>query len=277
METMELGKRQELTVIEEKEFGFYLGRDAAETVLLPRGEAPEGLKEGDTLTVFLYLDSEDRPIATTLDPGIELGRAACLPVSQCNKIGAFLDWGLRKELFLPFHEQVGALRPGQRVPVLLYLDKSGRLAATMKIYKHLQTAKGYAKNDKVSGLVYEVKPELGAFVAVDGRYFGMIPEQELYEPLEPGETVEARVLKVRRDGKLDLSARKKAYRQMDADAEKLLAVLDSYDGVLPFSEKAEPEVIKAELGLSKNAFKRAAGRLLKEGKISIEGDRIVKR
>lgn len=275
---MELGKRQTLTVLRETEIGVYLGEIAGEHgVLLPRREVPEGTEQGSQLEVFLYKDSEDRLIATTHFPPLEVGTTAVLPVSQVTGIGAFLDWGLLKELFLPFKEQRGKLRPGMRVPVALYVDKSGRLCATMKIYDHLSVGAPYEKNDRVRGMVYEVKPELGVFVAVDYRYYGMIPKQELYENYRPGEEIEARVLRVRPDGKLDLSARKKAYAQMDEDAEKVWQVILSYDGVLPFTDKADPERIREEVSLSKNAFKRAVGRLLKAGRIEIRGDVIVRK
>ena len=243
-------------------------------MLLPASEVPEGLSEGDEIEVFLYKDSEDRPIATVKTPPIEVGSAAVLTVSQVTDIGAFLDWGLMKELFLPFKEQTRKVREGERIPVIMYVDRSGRLAASMHIYSRLSPASGYQKNDKVRGLVYEIKKELGAFVAVDGRYFGMIPSQELYERIRVGDEISARVFRVRPDGKLDLSWRKKAYAQMEDDAEKVISVIKSYDGELPFTDKASPEQIKAELGLSKAAFKRAVGRLLKEDRITLGLDSI---
>lgn len=274
---MEFGRKNHLVVLRKRDNGLYLGESpdrAEEAVLLPASEVPEGLSEGDEIEVFLYKDSEDRPIATVKTPPIEVGSAAVLTVSQVTDIGAFLDWGLMKELFLPFKEQTRKVREGERVPVIMYVDRSGRLAASMHIYSRLSPASGYKKNDKVRGLVYEIKKELGAFVAVDGRYFGMIPSQELYERIRVGDEISARVLRVRPDGKLDLSGRKKAYAQMEDDAEKVISVIKSYDGELPFTDKASPEQIKAELGLSKAAFKRAVGRLLKEDRITLGLDSI---
>ncbi len=250
------------------------GRDKAGAVLLPRSEVPDGAAPGDLIEVFLYLDSEDRPIATTLFPPLEVGSAAVLAVSQVTDIGAFLDWGLPKDLFLPFKEQSRGLHEGERVPVILYVDRSGRLAASMHIYSRLSPASGYKKNDKVTGLVYEIKKDLGAFVAVDKRYYGMIPSQELYEKIAVGDVISARVLKVRPDGKLDLSGRKKAYAQMKDDAETVLEEIKRCGGQLPFNDKASPEQIKAQLGLSKAAFKRAVGRLLRDGRITIGLDSI---
>ena len=274
---MEFGRKNHLVVLRKRDNGLYLGESpdrAEEAVLLPASEVPEGLSEGDEVEVFLYKDSEDRPIATVKTPPIEVGSAAVLTVSQVTDIGAFLDWGLMKELFLPFKEQTRKVREGERVPVIMYVDRSGRLAASMHIYSRLSPASGYKKNDRVRGLVYEIKKELGAFVAVDGRYFGMIPSQELYERIRVGDEISARVLRVRPDGKLDLSGRKKAYAQMEDDAEKVISVIKSYDGELPFTDKASPEQIKAELGLSKAAFKRAVGRLLKEDRITLGLDSI---
>lgn len=287
---MQLGRKNLLTVLRKKDIGLYLGdplldsepyrsdasgaTDAAVGVLLPRAEVPEGAKVGDTLEVFIYKDSEDRPIATTKFPPLEVGSVAVLKVAQVTPIGAFLDWGLLKELFLPFKEQVHKVREGEEIPVILYIDKSKRLCASMKIYSKLSPASGYQKNDKVSGIVYEIKKSIGAYVAVDGRFYGMIPKQELYDRLRVGDTISARVLRVRDDGKLDLSGRKKAYAQMDEDAERVLEVIKSYEGILPFTDKASPEQIKSELGLSKAAFKRAVGKLLKEEKITIGIDSI---
>lgn len=274
---MELGKRQVLTIVKEKEIGVYLGEEGSErTVLLPKKEVPAGAKPGDVLDVFLYKDSEDRLIATTAQTEFEVGGLAVLTVSQVTEIGAFLRWALVKDLFLPFKEQRGKLKEGQQVLVALYVDKSGRLCATMKIYGYLSSDSPYQRNDKVTGTVYQVKDEVGALVAVDNRYYGLIPEQELYSSLRPGDSVEARVLQVRPDGKLDLSNREKAYVQMDQDAERVWQAVLEYDGKLPLHDKSDPEEIKKELQMSKNAFKRAAGRLLKTGRIRITEDGIEK-
>ncbi|MEG0216099.1 MAG: S1 RNA-binding domain-containing protein, partial [Hungatella sp.] len=158
---------------------------------------------------------------------------------------------------------------GEECLVALYVDKSERLAATMKVYPYMSNASSYQKDDKVSGTVYEINDNLGAFVAVDNRYYGLIPQKELYRDVHEGDVIEARVTKVREDGKLDLSPRDKAYVQMDSDALLVMKVLDTCGGILPFTDKADPETIKREFGLSKNAFKRAVGHLLKDGKIKI--------
>jgi predicted RNA-binding protein (virulence factor B family) len=270
-----LGKTQTLIVDHFADAGAYLkestGRD---TVLLPARQVPEGTQAGDLLTMFLYKDSEDRPIATTARPALELGQMALLKVKALSSIGAFLDWGLSKDLFLPFKETAGELKTGQEVLVTLYLDKSERLAASMRIDKLLQSDPPYEKDDKVSGRVYAVNPEIGAFVAVDDKYFGLIPKQELYETLKIGDTVEARVIRKRPDGKLNLSPRRKAYAQLDPDGKTILEHLEAAGGILGVGDKSDAALIKTELSMSKNAFKRAAGHLLKAGKIRVFEDHI---
>ena len=251
--------------------GVYLAEsaDAAEKVLLPGRQVPKDAKPGDKLKVFLYKDSSDRLISTTARPKLLLGEVAELTVAQTARMGAFLDWGLEKDLFLPFKEQTKKVKEGDRFPAALYVDKSGRLCATMKVYHYLHTDSPYKKDDQVSGYLYEISRQFGAFVAVDGRYSALIPPREMYGELKVGDTVKARVVKVHEDGKLDLSVREKAWLQIEADAEKVMALIDSFDGALPFTDKASPEVIKRELSMSKNEFKRAVGNLLKNGRIEI--------
>ena len=207
-------------------------------------------------------------------PALQLGEIAVLRVAQTGKYGAFMEWGLDKDLFLPFKEQTRKVQPGESFPVALYIDKSERLCATMKIYHYLRTDSPYQKDERVSGHLYEISRQFGAFVAVDNCYSALIPPNEMYGDLKVGDWIEARISKVHEDGKLDLSLREKAYIQMDADAEKVMQVIEEYAGVLPFSDKASPEVIQREFGLSKAAFKRAVGHLLKEGKIEIRDRRI---
>ena len=269
----EIGKYQKLYIKEINASGALLVRkDApAVTLLLPGKQIPAEAHAGSALEVFVYRDSEDRLIATTKTPAITLGELKMLTVAEVTEIGAFLSWGLDKDLFLPFSEQKGKLSPGKKVLAGLYVDKSGRLCASMRISRFLSEESPYKPGDKVSGTVYSVAEDIGAFVAVDGKYYGLIPTQELYTRLKVGDEVKARVLKVRPDGKLNLSTRKKAYAQMRDDAETLLSVIDSFGGELPFGEEASPEKIKEELGLSKAAFKRAVGQLLKQRKIEKTG------
>ena len=275
---MELGKKQKLVVVKTVDFGVYLGdrQDAGETdrVLLPGKEVPEGTGEGDMMEVFLYKDSSDRLIATTRTPGLMINQVGFLKVAQVTKIGAFLDWGLEKDLFLPYKEQTKKVHEGEEVLVSLYIDKSSRLCATMKVYHYLKTNSPYIVGDMVTGVVYEQSDNFGVFVAVDGQYSGLIPKQEAQGSYKVGEEPTFRVTQVREDGKLNLSAKQKAHIQLHEDAQSVYEIIQDFEGVLPFDDKASPEIIQGEFGLSKNAFKRAVGHLLKEEKIELKNHKI---
>lgn len=265
---MKLGEKQILTVVKQVDFGVYLGSDE-QRVLLPKKQVPAGIEIGDPVEVFLYKDSSDRLIATTHEPKLTLGKLAVLEVVDTSRVGAFLDWGLEKDLFLPFKQQTAKVQKGDKCLVALYIDKSERLCATMKVYHMLRTDSPYKKDDKVQGIIYDTSDEFGIFVAVDDQYSARIPKKDAFGRLRVGDIVEARVTAVKEDGKLDLSVRDKIPEQMDRDAQTVLKVIRGYDGELPFTDKADPERIKRELGMSKAAFKRAVGRLLKQGKIEI--------
>jgi len=273
---MRLGERQTLKIDRIKDFGVYLTdlTGSADAVLLPKKEVPEGASKGDELEVFLYKDSSDRLIATTVMPLITLHQTALLKVKETSKIGAFLDWGLPKDLLLPFHEQTRRVKAGETVLAALYVDKSDRLAATMNVYPYLSCESPYEKDSRVQARIYETSENFGIFAAVDDRYSALIPRQEATGTFRIGDIVEARVTSVRPDGRLNLSVREKAYLQLDKDAELIMKVIDEYEGVLPFDDKVSPEIINREFGLSKNAFKRAVGHLLKEGKIALKDKRI---
>ena len=268
-----LGEKQVLKVVRMKDFGMYVG-DEAEAILLPKKYVPAGTRVGDDVEVFVYRDSSDRLIATTEEPALMLGEIGLLKVKETGKIGAFLDWGLEKDLLLPFKEQTIQVRPGKSYPVALYIDKSKRLCATMKIHEYLSSESPYGKDEMVEGFVYQVNPNFGVFVAVDGKYHGMIPKKNVHNEYRVGDRVEARVVSVREDGKLELSMRDRVEVQIAKDAAIVLEVIESYDGVLPFTEKASPAVIERELNMSKAAFKRAVGNLLKARKITIEQGKI---
>ncbi len=273
---IQLGIYQTLIVVKKTDFGVYLsdreeaGNDkGAERVLLPGKQVPEGAKIGDEIRVFVYRDSMDRLISTTAKPKLTVGELAVLKVKEVTKIGAFLDWGLEKDLLLPFKQQTGSVKKDGEYLVALYIDKSGRLAATMDVYRYMKIAGDYEKDDEVTGIIYELHPTLGAFVAVDDCYAAMIPKKEIHEPLYVGERVQARVTGVRDDGKLNLSLKQKAYEQIDEDAARILRVIKEYDGRLPYNDKAKPEIIEKDFHMSKAAFKRAVGRLYKQRKIEI--------
>lgn len=234
----------------------------------------DGIELGDPVEVFLYKDSKDRLIATTSQPKLAIGELAVLEVAETGKFGAFLNWGLEKDLLLPFKEQTGQVKKGDKCLVTLYIDKSERLCATMRVYELLRKDSDYQKDDMVTGIVYETSERFGAFVAVDNQFSALIPKRELFQELPVGTIVHARVTAVKEDGKLDLSVREKAFLQMDADADAVYRKIQAYKGVLPFNDKADPETIKEEFGMSKAAFKRAVGRLLKAGKIEIGENKI---
>ncbi|MCI8716975.1 MAG: S1 RNA-binding domain-containing protein [Lachnospiraceae bacterium] len=278
---IKIGNYQTLYIVKKTDFGVYLSEHypaekEEERVLLPIKQVPEHAELGDEIKVFLYRDSADRMISTTAKPKILLGELAVLKVNDVTKIGAFLDWGLEKDLFLPFKEQTCRVMPGEEYLVALYLDKSSRLAATMNVYKYMKLAGDYEKDDIVSGIIYDIKKELGAFVAVNCQYAAMIPAQEIYEELKVGQKIEARVTSVREDGKLNLSIRQKAYEQMDMDAEMILKKIEEFGGVLPYNDKAAPELIEKDFHMSKSAFKRGVGRLYKQRKIEI-GEKSIKK
>ena len=265
---MKIGKKQVLTVVKKVDFGVYLGSND-EKVLLPKKQVPEGIDLGDPVEVFLYKDSDDRLIATTNEPKVELGELAVLKVADTNKFGAFLDWGLEKDLFLPFKQQTTKVQKGDNCLITLYVDKSERLCATMRIYDLLRKDSPYQKDDEVQGIIYEISDNFGAFVAVDNQFSALIPKKDAFGNLKVGQIVNARVAAVKADGKLDLSVKDKIPMQMEKDAEMIYERIKAYGGELPFTDKADSEVIKKEFNMSKNAFKRAIGRLLKEKKVEI--------
>ena len=225
---MKLGEYQVLQVVKQVEFGIYLAEHANDQtrVLLPKKQVPPDIRIGDELEIFLYKDSKDRLIATTNRPKLTIGSCAALKVLSVGEIGAFLDWGLEKDLFLPYKEMTAQIQEGDEVLVTLYIDKSHRLCASMKdLYMLLSQDSPYRKGDMVSGRIYEFSNNFGTFAAVDDRYSAMFPSHEDCSMLKIGDVVEARVTNVKPDGKLDLTRREKAYIQMDADAEKVMRVI----------------------------------------------------
>lgn len=278
---IELGRKQVLTVVKTVEFGIYLAENKAagetERVLLPAKQVPQGTKEGDQIEVFIYKDSKDRLIATTKEPMITLGQVALLKAKQVTKIGAFLDWGLEKDLLLPFKEQTVKVTEGKTYPVALYIDKSNRLCATMKIYKYLKTTNQYNTGDIVYGTAYEKIERFGMFVAIDNMYQGLIPNKALYGKVSVGDEVKATVSRVHEDGKIELALRAPAYLQIDDDSDIIYDTIVRNGGSLPFNDKSDPEIIRQEFNMSKAAFKRACGHLLKAGKIQITDNGIIQK
>lgn len=274
---IELGKIQKLEIIRTTSIGVYLNSKTekdCDDILLPQNQVPQDSAIGDEIEVFVYKDSEDRTIATVKTPKLTVGELAVLKVLEITKIGAFLDWGLEKDLFLPFKEQVGAIVKDGEYLVALYVDNSSRLCATMKVYTLLSSESPYKEKDRVRGIVYSISNEWGYFVAVDNMYHGLIHNKEVYGSLAIGDSIDARVIKVRPDGKLELSVREPAYKEIEADAKRIMDKMKIKNGALQLNDRSAPELIKSELNMSKGAFKRAVGRLLKEGAIKITDDGI---
>ena len=273
---IKIGKRQKMIVDRFTSVGAYLTeieKDGEEiediSILLPNNELEEReLKEGDEVEVLIYMDSEDRPVATFRKTEALVGTLAKLEVTDVNpKLGAFMDWGLKKELLLPRGQQEIPVEVGKKYLVGIYEDSKGRLSATMKIYKFLLPSTSIKKNDIVSGTVYRIEPNIGVFVAVEDRYFGLIPKIEYFKDYKVGDEIEARVIRVREDGKIDLTPRERAYIQIDEDAELILGKMRLLGDSFGFTDKSSPEEIIDYFNMSKKAFKRAMGNLLKNGKV----------
>ncbi len=274
---IELGKYQELTIVKKTDFGVYLAQagNPEDSVLLPIKQVPKDAGKGDSIRVFIYRDSKDRLIATTNSPKLTVGEIGVLKVNEVTKIGAFLDWGLERDILLPFKEMTDRVQQGGEYLVALYVDKSQRLAATMKVYGYLKTKENCEKDDDVEGIIYDINERIGAFVAIDGLYHGLIPAQELHERLCVGDRIKGRVTSVREDGKINISIHKKAYLRMAEDGERILEVIgEEYAGTLPYNDKVSAEFIYRDFQMSKAAFKRAVGGLLKAGRIELTEESI---
>lgn len=273
---IKIGKRQKMIVDRFTSVGAYLTEVEKEgeelediAILLPNNELEDReLQEGDEVEVLIYMDSEDRPVATFRKTEALVGTLAKLEVTDVNpKLGAFMDWGLKKELLLPRGQQEIPVEVGKKYLVGIYEDSKGRLSATMKIYKFLLPSTSIKKNDIVSGTVYRIEPNIGVFVAVEDRYFGLIPKIEYFKDYKVGDEIEARVIRVREDGKIDLTPRERAYIQIDEDAELILGKMRLLGDSFGFTDKSSPEEIVDYFNMSKKAFKRAMGNLLKNGKV----------
>lgn len=271
---IKIGDYNSLPVVKLVDFGAYLDGGEAGEILLPARYIESPLRPGDEVEVFIYTDSEDRLIATTEHPFARVGEFAYLQVVAVNRVGAFLDWGLPKNLLVPFREQKLTMRNGCQYLVYIYLDDaSKRVAASAKIEKFLGNVfPDYARNAEVDALVI-AHEEPGYRVIVDNLHRGIIYDNEIYSPLEIGSTIKARVKQVRDDGKIDLTLNDKIGRRISPVGERILELIhDSADGVLMLNDHSSPEEIKARLHCSKKDFKRAVGQLYKAHKILILPD-----
>jgi uncharacterized protein len=271
-----LGKVNSLFVCKKTPFGVFL-RDAEgdHEVLLPNKYTPKDLDLGDCIDVFLYTDSEDRIVATTLTPKISLHELAVLEVKDVVKFGSFLDWGLEKDLFLPFSEQDGKVQKGDKIAVCLCLDeKTDRLFASAKIKKLPNREITVKEGDEVD-LLIGGKSDLGYQVIVNNTYVGLLFFDKIFRPLRKGDQIKGFIEKVREDGKIDVSLQKKGYIQVVDSQDLLLKKLQENSGVLYLTDKSDPQIIIRELSMSKSVFKKCVGALYKQRKIKIEADRIV--
>lgn len=268
---IKLGKRNEMKVLREVDFGVYLDGGDMGDVLLPKRYIPEGTKVGDVLDVFLYLDQQERLIATNEHPLIEVGQIAFLEVKWVNQFGAFLDWGLMKDLFCPFREQKMRMQQGRKYIVYCYIDSlTHRIVATAKIEKFLSKEQPpYNKGDIVNILIQQ-KTELGFKAIVEGQFSGQLYQNELFKDIHTGDQMPAIVKNVREDGKIDLVLQEHGKKHIDDFEETLLEYLKENGGVCAFHDKSDAEDIYSEFQVSKKTFKKAVGGLYKKHLISIE-------
>lgn len=243
-------------------------RPGAPTLLLPGAEVPEGATEGGGLEVFVYVDSEGRPIATTRAPRLTLGQVAFLAVTDIARFGAFVDWGLPKELLVPRGEQTRELHVGERHPVGLYVDDTGRLSGTMRVSEMVGDVGEFELDEWVDGEAWRKDPKIGVFVIVEKRFVGLVPASEP-TALTRGEAARFRVANILADGKIELSLRGPAHEEVEGDARRILAVI-SGPSAPRVGDRSSPQELRAVFGLSKKAFKRAVGRLLKDGAVTID-------
>ena len=262
---VKLGKYNQLEVVKAVDFGVYLNGGDDGEILLPSRYVPEECKPGDVLNVFIYLDNEERLIATTLQPYVQVGEFACLEVAWVNEYGAFLDWGLMKDLFVPFREQKMKMQKGHRYVVHAHVDEdSYRIMASAKVERYLsKELPGYQPGEEVKVMVWQ-KTDLGYKVIVDNKFGGLVYQKEIFKPLEPGMHMQAFVRQVREDGKIDLTLQKDGLQKVDDFAEVLLQYIKDNDGQTSLNDKSPAEEIYETFGVSKKTFKKAVGDLYKK-------------
>lgn len=259
-----LGKYNQLEVVKTVDFGVYLNGGDDGEILLPARYVPEGSKPGDMLNVFIYLDNEERLVATTLQPLVQVGGFACLEVAWVNEYGAFLDWGLMKDLFVPFREQKMKMQKGHRYVIHAHVDEdSYRIMASAKVERYLSKEfPPYQSGDEVEVMVWQ-KTDLGYKVIVDDRFGGLVYQKEIFKALEPGMRMQAFVRQVREDGKIDLTLQKDGSQKVDDFAEVLLQYIKDNGGYTELNDKSAAEDIYDTFGVSKKTFKKAVGDLYK--------------
>ncbi|ABR47428.1 RNA binding S1 domain protein [Alkaliphilus metalliredigens QYMF] len=260
--SVEIGVKQNLEITEIDSDGIHLG-----DVLLPAKETEEELSVGEMLEVFVYTAAKGELLASLSEPFGQVGELAYLKVTALTSFGAFLEWGIEKDLFLPMGEQTCDVKEESHYLVKIYLDRTNRLCATMRVDDYLQAHPSYTPGEMVKGTVYGENERIGVFIAIEDCYYGFVPNAERYKTYGIGDQDEFRVIRIREDGRVDLSNKQVAHKQMDDDSEMILQEAIKQGGNLYLNDKSDPEMIMKRLNISKNAFKRAIGRLIKEKKI----------
>jgi len=266
-----LGKINPLKVVKTVDFGVYLDGGSDGEILMPTRYVPENCEVGDTLSVFIYTDSEDRLIATTLTPYAMVGEFACLEVEAVNEVGAFLDWGLMKQLLVPFREQHAKMQEGGHYPVFIYVDfDSKRITASAKLEKFIDDSHPDLEvNQEVDLMIYK-RTDLGFKAIINQQYSGMLYQNEIFQPLEMGQKIKGFVKQIREDDKIDLMLQKPGFKKIDDFAVKLFELLKEADGFLPLTDKSPADDIYERFGISKKTFKKAVGDLYKKRQILLE-------
>ncbi|WP_137886657.1 S1 RNA-binding domain-containing protein [Pseudomonas sp. 2FE] len=272
-----IGRFNSLQVVKHTSFGLYLDGGADGEILLPNRYVPKDTPSevDDWLNVFIYLDSDDKLIATTEKPKVQVGEFASLKVVEINSIGIFLDWGLPKDLLLPYSEEKRQLQAGEYCVVYVYLDKhTRRITATARLDRHLDNAPANYKAGQAVDLLVAESTDMGFKAIINNQHWGLIHKNEVFKFLRAGKQEKGFIKEVRPDGKISLSLQPVGQEAANALHEKILAKLREHDGVLPVSDKSPPDVITSLFGVSKGNFKKAIGALYKQGQIVIHADRI---
>ncbi|AUI48942.1 GntR family transcriptional regulator [Bacteroides fragilis] len=273
--SIELGKFNQLEVVKQVDFGMYLDGGEEGEILLPTRYVPEDCKVGDWLNVFLYLDNEERLIATTLTPLVQVGEFVCLEVSWVNQFGAFLNWGLMKDLFVPFSEQKMKMQVGNKYVIHAYIDdESFRIVASAKVDRYLSKEKApYQPGEEVNILIWQ-KTDLGFKAIIENMYSGLLYDSEIFQTLHTGDTLKAYIKQVREDGKIDLILQKPGFEKVDDFSKTLYRYIADHGGRIGLNDKSPAEEIYDVFGVSKKTFKKAVGDLYKKRLILLHEDGI---
>ncbi len=270
---IELGRINNLEILRDTSVGLFLGDEEGNDVLLPNKYVPASYEIGDKIKVFCYLDYDERPVATTLEPDIMLGEFRLLQVAEVNEFGAFMEWGLEKHLLVPFREQRVKMKEGQWYVVHCYLDeRSGRLVASNKLDKFLSNENIDLKEWEQVDLVVTRQTDLGWEVIVNERHKGLVYFNEVFKPINIGDVIPGCIKTIRKDNKLDISLQPLGAKVLEPAANKIFEVLQAHGGFLPLHDKSAPEEIRDMFQMSKKTFKKGLGTLFKERKIKLEPD-----